>query len=101
MKLLEKWLRVSRRRQVCTKMLNRPSKGQSGRGTSKAGTVRISKLKERRKRRYGRKKAENEKLEVILEQRRMEGCSLQVEVMQKAPEFVVQERMSQGKGVKK
>ena len=43
---------------------------------------------------------EDEKLEEILEQRRMERCSLQAEVMQKASELVVHERMSQGKGVK-
>ena len=34
------------------------------------------------------------------ERRRMEGSSLQAEVMQKVPELVVHERMSQGKGVK-
>ena len=44
--------------------------------------------------------AEDEKLEEILEQERVERCSLQAEVMQKAPELVVHERMSQGKGVK-
>ena len=43
---------------------------------------------------------EEQKLEEILEQRRMEGNSLQLEVMQKALEVVVHERMSQGKGVK-
>ena len=30
----------------------------------------------------------------------MEGSSLKLEVMQKVPELVVHERMSQGKGVK-
>ena len=43
---------------------------------------------------------EQKKLEEILEQRTMEGSSSQVEVMQKVPELVVHERMSQGKGVK-
>ena len=38
--------------------------------------------------------------EEILERRRMERRSLQVEVVHKAPEFVVHERRSQGKGVK-
>ena len=40
---------------------------------------------------------EDEKLEEILEQRRVDGGSLQAEVMQKVPELVVRERMSQGK----
>ena len=44
--------------------------------------------------------AEDEKLEETLEQRRMERYSFQAEVMQKAPELVVHERMPQGKGVK-
>ena len=35
-----------------------------------------------------------------MEQRRMEGSSLQVEAMQKVPEKVVHERMSQGERVK-
>ena len=43
---------------------------------------------------------EDEKLEETLGQRRVERYSLQAEVMQKAPESVVHERMSQGKGVK-
>ena len=43
---------------------------------------------------------EDEKLEEILERRRMEGSSLQVEVMQQVPELVVNERMSQGEKVK-
>ena len=43
---------------------------------------------------------EEEKLEDILERRRMEGSSLQSDVMRKVPEQVVHERMSQGKGVK-
>ena len=39
--------------------------------------------------------AEDEKLEESLEGRRTEGSSLQAEVMQKVPELVVRERMSQ------
>ena len=35
-----------------------------------------------------------------MERRRMEGSSTKLEVMQKVPEPVVHERMSQGKGVK-
>ena len=35
-----------------------------------------------------------------MEHRRMEGSSLQLEVVRKVPELVVHERMSQGKGVK-
>ena len=35
-----------------------------------------------------------------MEQRRIEGESLKLEVMRKAPELVVHERLSQGKGVK-
>ena len=42
----------------------------------------------------------DEKSEELLERRRMEGSSLQVEVMQKVPELVVHERMSQGEEVK-
>ena len=41
--------------------------------------------------------AEDEKLEDALERRRMEGNSLHADVMQKVPELVVHERMSQGK----
>ena len=40
--------------------------------------------------------AEAEKLEEIVERRRVEGGSLQAEVMQKVPELVIYERMSQG-----
>ena len=43
---------------------------------------------------------EDEKLEESSEQRRKERCCLQAEVIQKAPECVVDERMSQSKGVK-
>ena len=42
---------------------------------------------------------EEQKLEEIVERKRIEGNSLKLEVMQKVPELVVQERMSQGKGV--
>ena len=41
-----------------------------------------------------------QKLEEIVERRRTEGSSLKLEVMQKVPEPVVQECMSQGKRVK-
>ena len=40
--------------------------------------------------------AEDEKLEVILARRRMERSSLQCQVMQKVPELVLHEPMSQG-----
>ena len=43
---------------------------------------------------------EEQKLEEILERKRMEGSSLQLEVMRKVPELVVHECMSQDKGVK-
>ena len=47
---------------------------------------------------------QDEKLEEILERRRVEGVSLQAEVLQKVlelvPELVVHERMSQGDKVK-
>ena len=43
---------------------------------------------------------EEQKLEEIVARRRMEGSSLQLEVMQKVLELVVQESMSQGKGMK-
>ena len=43
---------------------------------------------------------EEQKLEEIVEQRRIEGDSLKLEVMRKAPELVVHERMSQGEGVR-
>ena len=41
-----------------------------------------------------------EKIEEIMERRRMEGSSLQVDALQKVPELVVHERTSQGKRVK-
>ena len=41
-----------------------------------------------------------QKLEEILERRRMEGSSLQLDVMQKVEELVLHERMSQSKGLK-
>ena len=44
--------------------------------------------------------AEDWKLEESLERRRMEGSSLQAEVMQKVPELVVHEPMSQGEEVR-
>ena len=43
---------------------------------------------------------EEQKLEEISERRRIEGESLKLEVMRKAPELGVHERMLQGKGVK-
>ena len=39
-------------------------------------------------------------MEETLEQRRMEGSSLQLEAMRNVPGLVVRERMSQGTGVK-
>ena len=42
---------------------------------------------------------EEQTLEEILEQRRMEGSSLQLEAVRDVPESVVHERMSQGTGV--
>ena len=39
-------------------------------------------------------------LEEILERRRAEGSSLQAEVLQKVPDLVVHERMSQGEKAK-
>ena len=44
-----------------------------------------------------KRRRRDEKLQEILERRRMEGSSLQTEVMQKVPELVVHERMSQAK----
>ena len=43
---------------------------------------------------------EEQELDEILEQRGNEGDSLKLEVMRKAPELVVHERMSQGEGVR-
>ena len=43
---------------------------------------------------------EEQTLEEIMERRRMEGSSLNLDTMQKVLEFVVNERMSQGKRVK-
>ena len=43
---------------------------------------------------------EEQKLEEILERKRMERNSLQLEVVQKVPELVVQERLTQGKEVR-
>ena len=44
--------------------------------------------------------AKEQNLEEILEGRRIDGSSLQLEAMQDALELVVRERMSQSKGVK-
>ena len=61
----------------------------------------------KKKRKAGKKGAKwqhsgmnSKKMEEILEQRRIEGDSLQLEVMRKVLWLVVHERMSQGKGVK-
>ena len=43
---------------------------------------------------------EEQQLEEIVEPKSIEGNYLKLEVMQKVPELVVQERMSQGKGMK-
>ena len=43
---------------------------------------------------------EEQKLEEIVEQRRIEGDPLKVKVMRQAPELVVYERMSPGEGVR-
>ena len=43
---------------------------------------------------------EEQKLEEIVEERRIEGGSLELEVMRKALEQVVHERVSQGEGVR-
>ena len=43
---------------------------------------------------------EDVKLEEVLERRGAEGVPMQAEVLQKVPELVVDERMSQGKKVK-
>ena len=43
---------------------------------------------------------EEQHLEDIVERRRMEGSSLKLDVIQKVPELVVNERMSQGERVK-
>ena len=44
--------------------------------------------------------AEKQKPEEIVERKKIEGSSLKLEVMRKAPELVVHERMSQGEGVR-
>ena len=97
-KSLKKWLRASRRRQARMKMPRRPHKEQSTKVTA-----RKSNTKKRKQRRTGKKKhqmevqwTEDERVENILERRRMEGGSLQAEVVQKVPELVVHERMLQG-----
>ena len=77
-------------------------------GSSNIETVRKSKTKKKkRKRMTGRRKTrwegngmKNEKLEEIVERRRMGGSSLQLEVTQKVSELVVHERMSKGEKVK-
>ena len=99
--IAQEWLRASRRRRVCRMMPSGPHKEQLGKGSSKFGTAHKSKTKKRRKKKSGKRRTrwqwdEEQKLEEMLERRRMEGNSLQLEVMQKALEFVVHERMSQG-----
>ena len=71
----------------------RPYKDQLGKVSREAWIAHKLKMQKRRK-------AGEKDQEEIVERRRIEGTSLKLEVMQKVPEQVVQERMSQGKGVK-
>ena len=66
--------------------------------------IEVLKMKKRRKAgekgttwQYSRGRA---KTGETVKQRRIEGDSLKLEVMRKAPELVVHERMSQGEGVR-
>ena len=104
MKLLKKWLRVSGRKQTDTEIPRR-TVGQSVKHSwdcsqieneVEEGRGSLAKKENQMEMQW----AEDEKLEELLEQRRMERCSLQAEVTQKTPELVVRARMSQSKGVK-
>ena len=66
-------------------------------GSCRAGTALEVWQKENQ---IGLRWAMDEKLERSLERRRMEGSSLQADVMQKVPELSVHERMSQGEEVR-
>ena len=74
MRLLKKWLPVSRRRQACTKMPNRPRKGRVKQSWDYS---QIEKIKEEEEEEVWQKEnqmelqwAEDEKLEESLERRR-------------------------------
>ena len=73
----------------------RPYEDQLGKVSCEAVTVHKSKMDQ-----VAAQWDEEQKLEEILERRRMEGSSLKLEVMQKVPALVVHERMSQLKGLK-
>ena len=85
-------------------MPGQPRKEQSGKRSSKIGTAHKSKTKKRREVKGWQEEDqmaaqcdEEQKWEEILERRRMERNSLQLEVMQKVPELVVQEPPTKGK----
>ena len=75
--------------------ISRLHKEQSDNIFSKIETARKSKTRKRRKEdQMAVQWDEEQQLEEILERRRMEGNSLQLEVTQKLPELVVHERMT-------
>ena len=77
-----------------------PSSSLRGWDCSQFGNEEEGKKKSgEKKARWELQRAEDEKLEEILEQRRKEGNALKVDVMQKAPELVVHEGMTQGEKV--
>ena len=78
-------------------MPSRPHKEQLGKGSSKIGTPQKSKTKKMRK--VGKEGTSGMRSKSWRRSWNEEG-SLQLNVMQKAPELVVHERMSPGKGVK-
>ena len=88
-----------------TMATRRPYKDQLRKVSCEAGTAhRLKNEEEEESWRQGDQMAaqreQEQKLEDILKHRRMEGGSLQLEVMRKVLELVVHERMSQGKWVK-
>ena len=85
----------------------RVHKEQWSKVSCEAGTARKLKMTKRKKSNSGKKENQMEvqsagekRLEEFWEQRRTERSSLQAELMQKAPEFFVHERTSQGGGMK-
>ena len=101
----KKWLRASRRRQACMKMPRRMHNGQSVKQNWDCSQIENEEEEEEEEEENWQNEdqmeerwAEDHKLEEILERRRMEDSTVQLEGMQKAPELV-HERMTKGEEV--
>ena len=89
---------------VCVHYGEKDVKDQLSKVSCKAGIAHRLNVKKRRRVGENDQMAaqweEEQKLEEIVEQRRIEGDSFKLEVMRKAPELVVHEHVSQGEGVR-